>query len=369
MINAQKVRGVRYASENMKKLIAISHKPTAKRKTITNMSSQKIKQRTKLLVISYQLLAFLLLSCNKDENEFDASGAFEAEETIISAEAAGTLLQFDMEEGQVLQKGQIVGYIDSTQLFLKKKQLEAQVKATRSRTPDIQAQTGYYAQQTAVAQSRLNNLLKEQQRFESLVKADAATQKQLDDINAQVDEAQKQLLVINRQKEAQVSALRTQSSSLSSDVLPLRAQIDQLNDQLAKCRIVNPMQGTVLTQYAETNEMASPGKPLYKIADLSTMILRAYITGNQLPVVKLNQKVTVLTDDGKGGYRQTQGTLIWINDKAEFTPKTIQTKDERANMVYATKIKVPNDGTFKIGMYGEVKFSGESTQGRPAVEN
>lgn len=315
------------------------------------------KKSTKLWATSYPLLlAVLLFSCNKDTNDFDASGSFEAEETIISAEAAGTLLQFSIEEGQTLQPGQTVGYIDSTQLFLKKKQLEAQIKATRSRTPNISAQTGFYAQQTAVAQSRLDHLRKERQRFESLVKADAATQKQLDDIAAQVDEAQKQLLVINRQKEAQVSALRTQSTSLSSDVLPLQAQIDQLNDQLARCRIVNPINGTVLTQYAEAHEMVAPGKPLYKIADLSTMILRAYLTGNQLPIVKLNQKVTVLTDDGKGGYLQIQGTLIWINDKAEFTPKTIQTKNERANLVYATKIKVKNEGTFKIGMYGEIKF-------------
>ncbi len=324
------------------------------------MTSLNPKKRTKLWAISFPLLlAVLLFSCTKDENEFDASGSFEAEETIISAEVGGTLLQFDVEEGQTLQKGQIVGSIDSTQLFLKKQQLEAQVKATRSRTPNISAQTGYYAQQTAVAQSRLDNLRKEQQRFEGLVKADAATRKQLDDISAQVDEAQKQLLVIDRQREAQVSALQTQSSSLSSDVLPLRVQIDQIDDQLARCRIVNPMNGTVLTTYVGANEMAAIGKPLYKIADLSTMILRAYLTGNQLPVVKLNQKVTILTDDGQGGYRRTEGTLIWINDKAEFTPKTIQTKDERANMVYATKIKVPNDGTFKIGMYGEVKFNGK----------
>lgn len=320
------------------------------------MEFQNFKKRNTLCAISFPLLAVLLLSCAKDEKDFDASGSFEAEETIISAEAAGTILQFLIEEGQALQPGQTVGFIDSTQLFLKKKQLEAQVKATRSRTPDISAQTGFYAQQTAVAQSRLAHLRKEQQRFESLVKADAATQKQLDDVVAQVDEAQKQLGVISRQKEAQVSALRTQSTSLGSDVLPLQAQIDQLNDQLARCRIVNPVKGTVLTQYTEAHEMASPGKPLYKIADLSTLILRAYLTGNQLPGVKLNQKMTVLTDDGKGGYLQTQGTLIWINDKAEFTPKTIQTKNERANLVYAIKIKVPNDGTFKIGMYGEVKF-------------
>ncbi len=312
------------------------------------------------------LLAFaalLLLSCNKDEEQFDASGSFEAIETIISAEAAGVILQLDLEEGATLAKGQVVGYIDSTQLYLKKKQLEAQLGSVRTRKPNIAAQTGYFGEQLAVAQTRLSTLLNEQKRVQNLVNASAATPKQLDDITAQVDEARKQLLVIKSQKEAQVSALQTQSSALSSDLLPLAAQVDQLNDQLARCRIVNPMAGTVLSQYAEPNEMTSPGKPLYKIADLSTIVLRAYLTGDQLPQVKLNQKVTVLTDDGKGGYTEKEGTVTWINDKAEFTPKTIQTKDERANKVYATKIKVANDGTYKIGMYGEIRLAAPGQEG------
>jgi HlyD family secretion protein len=151
-----------------------------------------------------------------------------------------------------------------------------------------------------------------------------------------------------------VSALQTQSSSISSDLLPLQVQIEQLNDQLARCKIINPVNGTVLTKYAEPNEMTAQGKPLYKIADLTSIILRAYITGNQLPVVKLNQKIKVNTDDGKGGYKETAGTITWISDKAEFTPKTIQTKDERANLVYAVKVRVKNDGFLKIGMYGEL---------------
>lgn len=296
-------------------------------------------------------------SCKNDKNNFDASGSFEAEETIISSEATGTIKELKVEEGQALKAGEMIGYIDSVPLFLKKKQLEAQLKATGKRIPNISTQTGYYNQQEAVTQSRLKNLLHEQQRVQNLVKADAATPKQLDDINAQVDETQKQLLVIGRQKEAQVSALQTQSASVSGDFLPLRVQIEQINDQLSKSVIINPINGTVLTKYAEANETTSPGKPLYKIADLSTLILRAYITGNQLPLIKLNQKVKVLTDDGKGGYKETEGIVTWINDKAEFTPKTIQTKDERANMVYAIKVKVKNDGTYKIGMYGEIKFT------------
>ena len=171
-----------------------------------------------------------------------------------------------------------------------------------------------------------------------------------------MDETTKQLLVTGKQKDAQVSALQTQTSSISGDLLPLQVQVEQLNDQLARCRIINPAAGTVLTKYAETNEMTAQGKPLYKMADLTTIILRAYITGNQLPLVKLNQKINVNTDDGKGGYKETEGTITWISDKSEFTPKTIQTKDERANMVYAIKVKVKNDGSYKIGMYGEIKL-------------
>lgn len=336
-------------------------------KHITNtllISHLKKANSHQLTAISYMALSLFLFSCNNGEQEFDASGSFEAEETIISAEATGTILQLDIEEGKVLQKGEMVGYIDSTQLFLKKKQLLAQLKATGSRKPNISAQTGYFGQQEAATQTRLNNLMKEQKRLQNLVNANAATPKQLDDMDAQIEEVQKQLQVIRSQKEAQVSALQTQSSALSSDMLPLEVQIDQINDQLAKCKIVNPLQGTVLTQYAEPNEMTAMGKPLYKIADLSMITLRAYITGDQLPQVKLNQKVTVLTDDGKGGYTEKAGTITWINDKAEFTPKSIQTKDERANKVYAAKIKVPNDGTYKIGMYGEVLFS---APGQPGV--
>ena len=297
-----------------------------------------------------------LASCKSNKHDFDASGSFEAEETIISAEAPGTIRQLDVEEGMLLQAGQRIGYIDSVPIYLRKKQLEAQLRATGKKIPNITAQTGFYKQQEAVTQSRLDNLLHEQKRMQNLVKADAATPKQLDDINAQVDETKKQLLVTGKQKDAQVSALQTQTSSISGDLLPLQVQVEQLNDQLARCRIINPVTGTVLTKYAETNEMTAQGKPLYKIADLTTIILRAYITGNQLPLIKLNQKIKVNTDDGKGGYKQTEGTITWISDKSEFTPKTIQTKDERASMVYAIKVKVKNDGSYKIGMYGEINL-------------
>lgn len=283
-----------------------------------------------------------LLSCKKKEADFDASGAFEAEETIISSEATGALKQFDLEEGQVLKAGQMIGYVDSVQLFLRKKQLELQAKAMLGKRPDVPVQL-------ASLQEQLKTAEKEKVRFTNLVKVDAATPKQLDDIEAQVD-------LIKTQISAQKSALEISSGGFSNDAAPFYAQIDQLDDQLEKCKIINPTNGTVLTKYTEQNEMTSPGKPLYKIADLSTIILRAYITGNQLAGVKLDQKVRVSTDDGKGGMRETEGIVSWINDKAEFTPKTIQTKEERANMVYAIKVKVKNDGTYKIGMYGEIKF-------------
>lgn len=287
-------------------------------------------------------IATLFAACNNNKTSFDASGSFEAEETIISSEATGTIKQFEIEEGQTLQAGQVIGYIDSTQLYLKKKQLLAQVNAMLSKKPNVSAQL-------AALQSQLTTAQKEKVRITNLVNGDAAPQKQLDDLNAQID-------VIKKQIEAQKSSLDISTEGISKETISVITQVEQLNDQLAKCKLINPTNGTVLTKYTETNEMTANGKPLYKIADLSNIILRAYITGDQLPQIKLNQKVKVQTDNEKGSYKETESTIIWINDKAEFTPKTIQTKNERANMVYAIKVKVKNDGTYKIGMYGEIKF-------------
>ena len=297
-----------------------------------------------------------IAACKGNKNAYDASGTFEAVETIVSSEANGRIQSLQVEEGQTLKEGQMVGWIDSVQLYLRKKQLEAQIRATGTRLPDIPAQTAFYKQQLMVAETRLSGALREQQRVQNLVKADAATTKQLDDINTTVEEAQRQLNVIKQQNAAQVSALQTQTSGLRGDVLPLVVQIEQINDQLSKSRIVNPVNGTVLTKYAEPNEMTTVGKPVYKIADLSTIILRAYVTGDQFSKIKLNQKITVLVDAGAGKYNSYDGIIEWISDKSEFTPKTIQTKEERANLVYAIKVNVKNDGFLKIGMYGEVKF-------------
>lgn len=287
-------------------------------------------------------LIFILASCDNNKITFDASGSFEAIETIISSEATGTLKQLNIEEGQVLQAGQAIGYVDSTQLFLRRMQMEAQIVALLGKKPNIPVQL-------SALQEQLRTAEREKIRIDNLVKGDAATQKQMDDVDAQIE-------VLKRQIDAQKSSLFISSDGIGKEVVPLQIQIEQLNDQLNKCRIVNPINGTVLVKYAETNEMTTVGKPLYKIADLSDIILRAYITGDQLAQIKLNQKVKVLTDNGNDGFKEAEGRLIWINDKAEFTPKTIQTKNERANMVYAIKVKTVNDGTYKIGMYGEILF-------------
>ncbi len=294
----------------------------------------------KLFYIS--ALAFLLASCKKEQSAFDASGTFEAKEIIVSTTASGRIMQFSIEEGQQLKANDNIGYIDTVQLYLKKQQLQAQVKAVLSKQPDKSSQL-------ATVQEQIKTAKTEKQRIQNLLNAGAATQKQLDDVNAQIT-------VLEKQFTAQQSSLNTTSSSINSEVAPILLQIEQINDQLLKSIIVNPVNGTVLTKYAEQDEIAVAGKALYKIADLSEMTLRAYITGDQLASIQNGQTVNVSVDDGNGGYKQLNGIVTWISDKAEFTPKTIQTKDERANLVYAVKIAVKNDGYIKMGMYGEVKF-------------
>lgn len=296
----------------------------------------------KLIIV----LAAFVAGCAGGEIKYDASGTFEAVETIVSAEANGIIKRFTVEEGQELKANQVVGYVDSVQLYLKKKQLEAQIAAVLSKKPNI-------ATQIASLQEQLRQAQREQTRVENLLKADAATQKQLDDATAQVE-------IIKKQIAAQESSLGITSKSINEESGPLTVQIAQLEDQLSKCKIVNEVNGTVLTKYAEVNEMTATGKPLYKIADLSEIILRAYVTGDQLPDLKLGQHVTVLIDAPENSYKEYPGEIQWISSKAEFTPKTIQTKDERANLVYAVKIRVKNDGLIKIGMYGEVKLTAES---------
>jgi HlyD family secretion protein len=296
----------------------------------------------KKISLPFAMLLTGMISCKQSENKYDASGTFEAVETIVSAQGSGAIKELNLEEGQVLKVGQVVGYIDSVQLYLKKKQLEAQIRATLSGKPDIAAQT-------ASLEEQLRQAKREQLRNENLLKDDAATKKQLDDANTQVD-------VINKQIAALQSSLSITTANLTDQARPLSVQIEQINDQLDKCRIINEVNGTVLTKYAEASEVTDVGKPIYKIAELDTIILRAYITGDQIPHVRIGQEVKVLVDSTKDTYKNYTGVVEWVSDKAEFTPKTIQTKDERADLVYAVKIRVKNDGLLKIGMYGEIKL-------------
>jgi HlyD family secretion protein len=288
------------------------------------------------------LAALIWLSSCTQKSQFDASGTFETEETIISAEATGRIKQFDIEEGQTLKAGQYIGFIDTAQLYFNKENLSAQIQAGLSKRPDIAAQV-------ASLNVQLDNAKREQTRLQNLVKADAATQKQLDDQNSMVAQVQKEI-------DAQMSTLGISTHSINEETVPLRALVQQMSDQLSKCYLINPINGTVLSKYARLDEEATPGKPLYKIADVSSLILRAYITDDQFTQIKLGQNIKVFIDSTAGKYREYEGTVTWISDKAEFTPKTIQTKDERANLVWATKITVKNDGYLKIGMYADIKF-------------
>lgn len=303
------------------------------------------------------LLTLTLFSCAKTAPKADAYGNFEAEERIVSAEASGKILRLDIEEGQDLKSGQQVGSIDSVQVALKLEQLKASIRAVVAKSPAIGAQLAVYEKQTASIRQQLATLEREKRRVENLLKSDAATPKQLDDLNAQIESAQRQLDVVGEQKTASNAALGVQKNGLLAEVLPLQKQIAQLEDQLAKCRIVNPMAGTVLVKYAEPGEVTAFGKPLYKIAELSSMTLRAYVAGDQLANVKVGQDLKVLVDTAEGKQQEFAGKVRWVSPKAEFTPKVIQTKEERVNLVYAIKITVPNPGgELKIGMPAEVRF-------------
>ncbi len=298
--------------------------------------------KNKLLNIAFIFAAALLFGCSNGNGDFDATGIFESEEIIVSSEATGKLIKFEVEEGFEIKQNQIVGIVDTTQLHLKKKQLLSSITAVLSKQPDISAQL-------AALQQQIETTEVEKKRIVNLVKLDAATTKQLDDVNSQLE-------VLNKQYIATKSSLTITKQGLQSETLPLVAQVEQIEDQIKKSYIKNPIDGTVITRYAKPDEVTSNGKALYKIADLSEMTLRAYVDGDQLGQIKLGQKVKVYVDKGEGEQKEMSGEIYWVSSKAEFTPKTIQTKDERANLVYAIKVKVINDGYLKIGMYGEVKL-------------
>lgn len=289
--------------------------------------------------VIYIAMALLAISCTK-EAEFDAQGTFEATEVVVSSEATGRILNFDIEEGMAIAANQTVGTIDSLQLHLQRKQLVAQQSALLASRPDVKKQVAALREQIAKQKTELR-------RVDNMLRDGAATQKQKDDIEAQIK-------ILEGQLEAQLSTLDKNTSTINGNSVVLEAQIAALDDRISKCRIISPVGGTVLVKYAEAGELASAGKPLMKIADLKNIYLRAYFTSDQLANIKLGDEVKVVADFGGTERYDYTGRVAWISSESEFTPKTIQTKDSRANLVYAVKIAVENDGRLKIGLAGEV---------------
>ena len=289
--------------------------------------------------IVYIAAMMLAVSCGK-ESEFDAQGTFEATEVVISSEANGKILDFDVVEGSIVETDKPLGAIDSVQLHLQRKQLLAQHSALLGSRPDVKKQVASLREQISKHKSELR-------RVENMLKDGAATQKQYDDIEAQVK-------ILETQLDATLSTLDKNTTTINNNLLALEAQIAALDDRISKCRIVSPVSGTVLVKYAQAGELATVGKPLMKVADLDKIYLRAYFTSEQLAKVNLGDEVTVVADFGGDERYNYAGRIEWISSESEFTPKSIQTKDSRANLVYAVKIAVENDGRLKIGLAGEV---------------
>lgn len=281
------------------------------------------------------LLLTSLFSCNNNDNKADGYGNFEATEITISAEANGKLEYLNLEEGDMLEPNTLVGLVDTTQLYFNKQQLITSKATTHSKSANVLSQI-------SVLQAQLRTTLIEQKRIQNMFAENAATKRQVDEIEGKVD-------VIKEQ----IKGVQTQNSPIINEIASLNVQIKKINDQIKNSKIINPIKATVLAKYTEPNEITSFGKPLYKIANLSQMTLRVYISETQLPQIKLNQKVTVKIDNGNG-MKSYPGTVSWISSVAEFTPKIIQTKEERVNLVYAVKVEVINDGGLKIGMPAEI---------------
>jgi HlyD family secretion protein len=308
--------------------------------TIDNMyDSVRARMKFSKLQLLWAIpLLMLATGCGDKENDADAFGNFEAREVTVASETAGRLLQFSVEEGQELTVGHEVGIVDTTQISLQLDELAARRRQVGTRTSNVVAQMDVVKQQIEV-------LTKERMRVEKLVQAGAATTKQLDDIDGQL-----KVLVTQRQ------SINAQNLPVANEIEAIDVQGQRLRDQLRRSHIVNPVKGRVLVKLAEATEVVAPGRPLYRIAPMDSLYLRAYMSGGQLAEVKLGQIVTVRIDNGEGGYFKYNGKVTWIADQAEFTPKIVQTKEERVNLVYAFKVMVHNDGKLKIGMPGEVKF-------------
>lgn len=288
------------------------------------------------------MAAALLTACGNNNGDYDASGIFETTEVIVSARGTGEIMSLNIEEGQTVKAGQSLGELDMTQLVLKKQQLHAGKDAATSRKLDI-------ARQVASLRQQIANLQSEQARFKALLKDGAATQKQVDDIGYQIATLQKQLAATNEQ-------VSTANRSIDGQSAGFEAQIGQVDDMMRQAVITSPINGVILSKYAEAGEFAVPGRALFKVANVSDMKLRAYVTADLLTGLKIGQKVKVYADQGANGRKEYEGTVSWMSSEAEFTPKTIQTRDERSNLVYAIKITVRNDGLIKRGMYGDVKL-------------
>ena len=287
-------------------------------------------------------LLALLPSCTPETPLADAYGNFEAREVVVSSEVTGKLLEFRVEEGETLDSGLQVGLIDTVPYHLRRLQLLASLQALPQKKINADPQIDIYVQQR-------NNLLREIKRGEALAQSNAITPKQLDDLRGQLD-------VVNQQMASAKAQETISNRGILAELAPLEAQLKQVEDQISRCYLFNPIQGTVLQKMTESSEMAIAGKALYKIADLKTMTLRAYFSGDQLPHIKIGQTVKVLIDESKESNRELPGVITWISDQAEFTPKIVQTKEERVNLVYAVKIQVQNDGAVKIGMPAEVNL-------------
>lgn len=294
--------------------------------------------------VPYFMLASLLLmtACQNHKRDYDAEGFFESTEVIVSSEANGVILSMDIREGDEVEKGQVVGTIDSTQLYLAKMQLLKSLESVEGNSPDVK-------KQVSVLEEQIKKLENEKKRVENLYKDGAATPKQLDDVNAQ-------LAVARSQYEAQYSSLHNTVTSINAQSSSIEMQVAQMDDRLSKCKVKSPLSGTVLSLYAHAGEFAAAGKPLFKVADLQNVYLRAYFSSGEVPGLKLGQQVKVYADYGGDDTYAYDGTIEWISQKSEFTPHNIQTPDERNNLVYAVKIAVKNDGKIKLGMYGGVKF-------------
>ena len=296
---------------------------------------------------TYQLVAgivtaALLTACGNNSGDYDAAGVFETTEVIVSARGTGEIKYLNVEEGQTVKADQPLGELDMTQLVLKKQQLHAGKDAATSRKLNT-------TQQVASLRQQIVNLQSEQTRFKALLKDGAATQKQVDDIGYQIATLQKQLAATNEQ-------VVTANQSIDGQSAGFDAQIGQVDDMMRQAVITSPINGVILSKYAEAGEFAVPGRALFKVADVSDMKLRAYVTADLLTGLKIGQKVKVYADQGANGRKEYEGTVSWISSEAEFTTKTIQTRDERSNLVYAIKITVRNDGLIKRGMYGDVKL-------------